>query len=48
MGGMLEVQSDGDLRSMQRKLIEEVDVAAVVIEISVTDLRKDVAGELVA
>jgi hypothetical protein len=44
----LEFEPDRDLRSMQGQLIEEISVAKVIIEISITNLRKDVAGDLTA
>jgi hypothetical protein len=45
---LLKVNPDCDLRSMQRKLIEEVRVAEIIVKIPVTDLGKDVTGDLAA
>jgi len=45
---LLKVNPDCDLRSMQRKLIEEVRVAEIIVKIPVTNLGKDVTGDLAA
>ncbi len=45
---LLKVNPDCDLRSMQRKLIEKVRVAEIIVKIPVTNLGKDVTGDLAA
>jgi hypothetical protein len=42
----LKSEPDRDLCAVQRQLIEEVGVAEVIIIIPVTNLGKDVTGEL--
>jgi hypothetical protein len=45
---VLKVNPDRNLRPMQRKLIKEIRIAEIVIEIPVTYFRKDVPRDLAA
>ena len=46
----LKSKFDGKLGSMQRELIKEADtlITKIIVQIAVTNLRKDVAGNLAA